>query len=101
MSVEELERLVIEWAEARDLYRGSTTDTRMEKVREEVEELFFALIWGDDEEIRLEAGDVIVTVINAIAPLGITLREALHAAYKKIEHRTGHMENGTFVKDKS
>jgi NTP pyrophosphatase (non-canonical NTP hydrolase) len=100
MSVEELEHLVIEWAEARDLYRGSTTDTRMEKVREEVEELYTALIWGDDAEIRLEAGDVIITVINAIAPLGITLRSALDAAYHKIKDRQGRMINGTFVRDK-
>ena len=99
--VDELENLVMAWAVARNLYNESTPETRIAKVREEVDELDYALQWESKDNIRLEAGDVLVTLINTLLPLGISLRSALHAAYKKIEHRTGHMENGTFVKDKS
>jgi len=101
----ELEQKVIEWAKDRDLYRLSTDVTRWEKCFEEFEE-FEEAAWPIDfddrdmEEVKIEAGDVLVTIINILHPYGLTMTECLEAAYNKIKDRTGKMENGTYVRDK-
>lgn len=97
-SVEELEKKVIQWAEERDLYRQSTPITRSEKIMEEVKELDDACLSLDAEDVRLEAGDVIVTLINFLQPMGLNLRVCLQAAYDKIKNRSGKIINGSFVK---
>lgn len=99
--IEELEKKIWKWAEDRDLYNQSTESTRFAKLVEEVGELDEAIFEKMDiDEIRLESGDVIVTLINNLKPLGLTLEDCLSAAYEKIKNRNGVMTNGTFVKDR-
>jgi len=105
MSIEALEKAVIEWAKERDLYRLSCEKTRFAKFMEEVNELINetwppGMSFRDMEAMKLEAGDVIVTLINFLHPYGLDLETCLSAAYEKIKDRTGHMENGTFVRDR-
>lgn len=100
MSIYKLERRVWKWAEDRDLYNKSSKSTRLDKAFEELSEFEAEVLFGGNiEDIRLEAGDVIVTMINNIKPFGLTLEECLSAAYEKIKNRTGVMKNGTFVRD--
>jgi NTP pyrophosphatase (non-canonical NTP hydrolase) len=95
----DLELKVIEWATDRNLYEESTPETRLGKLEEELQEFKDALFFDTLENIKLEAGDVLVTLENIIHPLGLDFYMCLSAAYEKIKNRTGKMENGTFVKD--
>lgn len=100
MPIEQLEEKVWAWAEERDLYNQSTKKSRFNKIFEEINEFGEAIfIKHDIDEIILEAGDIIVTLINNLKPMGITLEECLSAAYEKIKDRKGKMVGGTFVKE--
>lgn len=50
------------------------------------------------ENMKIEMGDIFVTLIILCEQLGINVIECLEKAYKKIEARTGKTINGTFVK---
>ena len=105
MSIEETEQQVLRWAYDRGIFAESTEDTRWEKFLEEVGELVDASYpdgseMQDIDEIKLEAGDVLVTMINVLHPYGLDLETCLWAAYEKISKRTGKMVDGMFVKDK-
>jgi len=107
--MQELEYKVIQWAASRGIYARSTIVSRTNKLWEEVEELVEALSYhnqqiGDPadrlEDIKLEAGDVLVCLINILHPVGgLDLRTCLEAAYQKIKNRTGRMIDGQFVRD--
>jgi NTP pyrophosphatase (non-canonical NTP hydrolase) len=103
MSIEGLQEKVIKWANKRDLYRQSTNMTRYKKMAEEFEEFTDELLPEDGgrvdiDKVKLEAGDVIVTLINLLHPMGLDLETCLAAAYDKIKDREGKMVNGTYVK---
>jgi len=100
MSIEETEQQVSKWAYDRGIFAESTEVTRWEKFLEEVGELGDAICQADIDEIKLEAGDVLVTMINGLHPYGLDLETCLWAAYEKISKRTGKMVDGMFVKDK-
>ena len=105
MSIENLEKQVVQWAYDRGIFKKSTEDSRWSKFAEEVEELFDATYPPNPadqkiEEIKMEAGDVIVTLINALHPYNLDLETCLDAAYNKIKNRTGKMVAGQFVRDK-
>lgn len=51
------------------------------------------------EQIKDGIGDTTVTLILAAEMAGLDFQECLQAAYDEIKGRTGHMENGTFVKN--
>lgn len=100
MSIEELEVKVWAWAEERDLYNQSTKESRIRKAYEELDEFAWEVLHdGTIEDIILEGGDILVTLINNFKPLGITLEECLSAAYEKIKDRKGKMIDGTYVKE--
>jgi NTP pyrophosphatase (non-canonical NTP hydrolase) len=104
MSIEALEKQVIKWATERGIFEHSTEYTRYDKFYEEVEELTDAAFpdryeGRDMEAIKLEAGDVIVTLINILHPYGLDLESCLAAAYEKIKDRRGKMVDGTFKKE--
>lgn len=103
MSIEALEERVIEWAKDRGIFEQSTPLTRYRKMAEEFEELTDELFPPDGgaenlDAIKMEAGDVLVTLINLLHPYGLNLETCLSAAYEKIKDRTGEMRNGTYVK---
>ena len=97
MSFEELEQLVAEWHEDRNLIEGSTDAAQMHKLLEEVNELDQDV--HDGYDLRDEMGDVLVVLINIATRNGFTLRQALEVSYKKIKDRKGQMRNGIFVKE--
>jgi len=97
VSFEELEQLVAEWHEDRNLIEGSTDAAQMHKLLEEVNELDQDV--HDGYDLRDEMGDVLVVLINIATRNGFTLRQALEVSYKKIKDRKGQMRNGIFVKE--
>ena len=97
MSFAELEQLVADWHEDRNLIEGSTDAAQMHKLIEEVNELDQDV--HDGYDLRDELGDVLVVLINIATRNGFTLRQALEVSYKKIKDRKGQMRNGIFVKE--
>jgi NTP pyrophosphatase (non-canonical NTP hydrolase) len=97
VSFAELEQLVADWHEDRNLIEGSTDAAQMHKLLEEVNELDQDV--HDGYDLRDELGDVLVVLINIATRNGFTLRQALEVSYKKIKDRKGQMRNGIFVKE--
>lgn len=96
---EEIEELVVKWADEKGIFACSDRKSRFEKVEEEIDELGEALSLGSMTEIIDEAGDVFVTLINLLHPIGLKPEQCLAVAYEKIKNRTGKMVGGKFVKD--
>ena len=95
----ELETLVIQWAEARRIIPNATPVSQLLKAVAEMGELADAENKGDTEGITDGVGDVLVCLINYCALRGLTLRECLQAAYEHIKDRKGTMlPSGVFVK---
>lgn len=92
---------IFDWGVARNITSegGATSLSQMKKLAEEVIELTEALEEGTLEEIKLEAGDVLVVLLNVCRLAGIDLSECLEMAYNKIKDRKGIMRNGVFVKE--
>lgn len=84
---------------------------QLDKTNEEIQELREAIsfYFMEDEElgvleenlrkIKLEMGDVLVTLIVVATCLGVNLEECLDMAYEKIKNRTGRVVDGQFVKE--
>lgn len=98
-SIEDYERLIIQWATERGLLAGTTTEKQMFKLGEEFGEVFGAMLLEDLDKVKLELGDMMVVMANICGKLGITLKDCIGAAYEKIKNRKGRMVNGSFVKD--
>lgn len=66
-------------------------ETRKEEVYEVLEKT--------NKNVKMEFGDVMVTMIIMAKQLDIDLAECLEMAYEKIKDRKGKTINGTFVKE--
>lgn len=117
----ELKELVLEWAEDKDLLHSENADKQFMKFVEEVFEFKTEMdIWKlykkfkHDENIeqdfsieeverwknlKLEMGDIFVTLIVLCKQLGIDCVECLQLAYDKISKRKGKTVNGLFIKE--
>lgn len=99
--VDELIILVQEWAEDKGIAQGEWSP-QFEKFQEESEELMAELEIYDgqtvSDDLKLELGDVLVTLIIGSMRLGISIRECLEMAYNKIKDRSGKTINGQFIK---
>lgn len=98
--IDELQRDVLAWAQERDLLHAKNATAQMGKVSEEVEEFFAEVNSGDRHEMKLEFGDVLVTLIILAEQLSINPEECLSMAYEKIKSRKGKTINGQFIKEK-
>ena len=104
-----LKNLVEEWAKDKDLLHKKNADKQFLKFIEEVFEFKSEMDLVERTEhdklreiytdrMKLEMGDIIVTLIILCKQLDIDLFDCLNKAYKKISIRTGKTINGTFVK---
>ena len=100
MKYNELEALVISWAEQKGIFSMGGTEAQCNKTLEEVEELKDAIIKNDKNEIIDALGDILVTIIIQAEMQGLKLEDCLQSAYNVISKRTGKMIDGQFVKDK-
>lgn len=100
MSYAELEIKVIQWAEARRIIPNATPQAQLNKLLEELAELFKAQSQNNLAEIKDGVGDVMVCLINYCALKDIDLVGCLGIAYNEIKDRKGTlMSDGTFVKE--
>ena len=111
MTYEELEELVISWGIDKDLIKEENAEKQFMKFIEEVFEFksemdLQEIKWdsGMDktdivEPMKLEMGDILVTLIILSSQLEIDLTECLEMAYQKISKRKGKTVNGVFVKE--
>lgn len=110
-----LEQLVLRteaWGHGKGIihYNSGQALIQLTKTREELDELVEAInlmAKGPTEEgarlhdIKLELGDILVTLVMASSCLQMDLTESLELAYNKINKRTGKVVEGVFVKDEN
>lgn len=117
MNFEELKIKVEEWANDKDLLHSENAEKQFMKFIEEVFEFKSEMdylcrigqsseeLYSDYEQIetqgnmKLEMGDIFVTLIVLCKQLGIDCVECLQLAYDKISKRKGKTVNGLFVKE--
>lgn len=120
MTFEQLQEKVLCWADDKDLLHSKNMDRQFLKFIEEVFEFKTELdIWKlykkfkhDEnieqdfsieeferwENLKLEMGDIFVTLIILCEQIGIDPVKCLSMAYEKIKGRKGKTLHGTFVK---
>lgn len=94
-----LSGLIEEWAEEKGILSNATPLTQAIKTKEEVDELYHAILDNNQEEIKDAIGDIMVTLIIQCKMQGMDLQDCLESAYNVIKNRTGKMVDGVFVKD--
>lgn len=116
MSFEYLKDKVLSWADDKDLLHEKNAEKQFMKFIEEVfefhsefEYLCRISIFKEPEPnyeriytidyMKLEMGDIFVTLIILCEQIGIDPVECLSMAYEKISKRKGKTINGTFVKE--
>jgi NTP pyrophosphatase (non-canonical NTP hydrolase) len=98
-SYNELEALVLAWAQQKGILQNGTPKAQAMKTWEETDELITAIEKDDREEVIDALGDILVTIIIQAEMQGLSLTECLESAYNVIAKRTGKMVDGQFVKD--
>lgn len=120
MKFEDLQKQVLDWADKKDLLHEENAEKQFMKFVEEVfefktemdmymfyksfkhtrKDVDFSIETVERyENLKLEMGDILVTLIILSKQLGIDLVECLDLAYTKISKRTGQTINGTFIKE--
>lgn len=93
------EKKVAKWFEDKGLNKKENRYKQLAKATEEMGELAGAIAKEKHEELKLELGDVAVTLIGLAGQHGTTLEECLSLAYEKISKRQGETRDGVFVKE--
>ena len=88
-----------QWAADRKLIEGSTPLKQMDKLDEEVMELYDGLARSDTDDIKDAIGDIQVVLCVLCCRLGIDIDECREIAYEQIKDRKGRMVDGFFVKE--
>mgnify|MGYP006292558087 CR=1 FL=1 len=90
---------VVRWGHGKSIIFFANAGKQLRKSKEELDELTEAARTGVREDIELELGDVLVTLIIFAECLNIDLTTCLAKAYLKISARKGKTINGIFVKE--
>jgi len=90
---------VVEWAVDRKLFSGSSPDRQLEKLNEEVGELFEAVDTSDTVGVMDAVGDCAVVLTIIANMYGMSFSECCESAWEQIKDRRGEMRNGVFVKE--
>lgn len=120
MTFEELKQKVLDWADSHDLLHEENANKQFMKFIEEVFEFKTEFdiwnlyrkfkhdtnVWQDFsieeserwKNLKLEMGDIIVTLVVLCEDLGIDPVECLQMAYNKIKNRKGKTVDGKFIK---
>ena len=100
MTVDELEPLIVKWAQDKGITKHSNPPAQLLKAVSEMGELADAEVKNENAEQIDAVGDIVVCLINYAHMRGFSVREALESAYNEIKDRKGHMvPGGAFVKE--
>lgn len=99
MSFKELQELVLQWADDKEILSKATPMTQFKKTQEEVDELADAIVFDLPEQVEDAIGDIMVTLIIQAKMWDLDAEQCLATAYNVISKRTGKMVDGVFVKD--
>lgn len=108
MTFEQLQEKVLSWANDKDLLHEENAEKQFMKFIEEVFEFKteFDINYcpgrvrkGLKHNLKLEMGDIFVTLIILYEQIGIDPVECLEMAYEKIKNRAGKTINGQFIKE--
>jgi NTP pyrophosphatase (non-canonical NTP hydrolase) len=88
-----------EWANDRNLVKGSTLQAQVVKLLEESGELAAGVARNDIERIVDSIGDIMVVLTIIAAQVDMPVEECLDLAWQEIRYRKGKMVNGIFVKE--
>ena len=93
------EQKVLTWANGKGLLVPDSSIKQALKMCEEAGEVAGALLKGDAHGLKLEIGDVLVTLTVLCAQVDTNLSECFELAYEKISKRTGKTVDGIFRRD--
>lgn len=98
MDTDELFGLIAVWGQKHGI---DNPDKQTVKLMEEVGELAHEISRGQYNSKATEdaIGDIGVVLIILADILGYEFTDCLELAYNEIKNRTGHTENGSFIKD--
>lgn len=91
--------MIRQWAQDRNLIKGSNPERQMIKLIEEVEELAESISNNNRGEFIDAIGDCIVVLTIMAAQSGLDVEDCIDAAYDEIKDRRGRMVDGVFVKE--
>lgn len=86
------------WTEEKGLL-DADPKAQLLKILEELGEVTQAHTRNQKAQLRMELGDLLVTVIVFAEQVGISPEEALKVAYDKIKNRRGKLVGDTWVKE--
>lgn len=95
--MQELTQKVLNWAEERNLIKGSDPKSQTLKLMAEAGELADSINKGSD--CRDDIGDCLVVLIILAAQKGLTISDCLAVAYEDIKNRKGIMFKGCFIEE--
>lgn len=91
---------IAQWADARNLILGSTSQAQFLKLSEELGEVAACIAKQLPlEELKKEIGDMLVVLTIIAAQNNLSIEECAYAAYEKIKDRKGRMVDGVFIRD--
>ena len=91
---------IADWAQARNLIEGSTPQAQFIKLAEEQGEVAECIAKGlSKDELKKELGDMLVVITILAEQHGLSTNECATAAYEKIKHRKGRMQDGIFIRE--
>lgn len=93
-------KLVLEWADKKNLLKEENHLKQYAKLQEESNELLIALLNKDPYETIDALGDILVVITILAKQLNLDIEECYKAAYEEIKDRTGETINGVFYKNK-
>lgn len=91
--------LIRQWAEDRNLIKGSDLKSQFVKLIEEAGELANAIGKKNDIEFADAIGDMFVVLTILAAQNGMKIEDCIDGAWQEIKDRKGKMVDGIFLKD--
>ena len=94
------DKLILEWARARQILQNSSRLAQLGKLEEEFFELSEAIDTKNEAEIKDALGDMYVVMTLVANMSNLTMAECVDHAYNEIKDRKGYLnEQGVFVKE--
>lgn len=99
LTLDQLVPKFAEWAEERNLVKGSDPFRQMVKLMEELGELANGIARQDKIKIEDSFGDMLVIMTIITRQLGLSLTASANLAWHEIKDRKGRMIDGVFIKE--